>query len=452
MKSDDLLAIAERAVEKALSYGAEDAEAFVYEKTLTEISIEGPLLNIREPHSIGIGIRVSKGKKVGFASASSIDYDVISNTVKIAVDLAKIIPEDKDFTKLPEAIKRPSKNGIIDSKLLNLPSDELLKVTSELVKDLYAYDPRIKSVFGGIHKYYEIFAIANSRGINDWAENAGIGGWVGGVARTEKEQKSGYDFVVGRKIPNFDKIVENAAKRTLECFNASPLKEKIEIPVIIENRPLAVLLSYMLSFGFSGRNVLMKSSYYTDKEEQKIASSNFTLIDDGQLLEGMNTTKVDHEGIPKTTNVLIDNGILKSFIHDTYSAYKLNKEPTGNASRSGSGTVEPFNNAVNIAFNNLVIPQGTKDFQSFIESFDEAVVVKTSLMGIGHANKETGDFSIVAPNVFLWKNKQLTPLKPVTLAGNFYKVLGNIIDIAGDAMILPSGKIPTIAFGKITIA
>ncbi|MGQ4833565.1 MAG: TldD/PmbA family protein [Candidatus Asgardarchaeia archaeon] len=447
-----LQAIAERIVEKALVRGIDDAEAFVYAGTTTEVQLRGHTTKVHQLNPIGVGIRVVKGKKIGFSSTSSLEDDAIDKAIENAVTLAKFTPDDNDFISLPKPIKRASKDGIIDKEVIEYPMDEFLKSATKLRAEMLEYDKRIKVVEGGFEKGYEIFAVANSQGISDYSENAGIGGWLYGVAKTETEIKTGFDFIASRTIPDFSTIAINAAKRTVECFGAKKLEEKMKIPVIIENRPLSTLLTTILSFGLSGRNVMLKSSYYSDKEGQKVASKKLTLIDDGQLPEGLNTTKIDHEGITKTTNIIIEEGILKSFLFDSYSAYKLNKVPTGNASRAGRGSSEPFNNSVDVSFNNIVIQEGTKDFQSFIESFDQAIVVKTMILGGGHANRSTGDFSVVAPNAFLWKNGTLTPLKSITLAGNLYKVLETIVDIGGDATLLPSGKIPSIAFENITVA
>lgn len=452
LNGHDLLSIAESAVEKALINGADDAEAFIYTAQSIRIIIEGPIIQITQKNPIGIGIRAVKGKKVGFASASSIEDSVIENTAKSAIELANLTLEDKDFTKLASPIKRESKNGIIDDELSQLSSEELLKMVVDLKDEIIRYDPRIKAVEGGIEKSYELFAVTNSQGIDDWGENAKITGWIYGIAKTETESKSGFDYIVSRRMPDFSKIAESAAKRAIESLGAKKLKEKVRIPVIIENRPLSLLINHILAFGLSGRNAMLKSSYYSDKENAKVADSKLTIIDDGQLPEGINTTKIDHEGIPKMKNVLIEKGVLKSFIYDTYSAYKLGEEPTGNASRVSRSGTEPFNNTIDVNFNNIIIPDGTRDFKSFIESFDKAIVVKTMILGVGHSNRETGDFSIVAPNAFLWENGKLTPLESVTLAGNFYKILENIIDIAGDAILLPVGKIPSIAFENITVA
>jgi len=452
ISKDDLLSIADTAIKKAMTYGVDEAEAFVYYERATNLALQGPIVNIKEPIPIGIGVRVAISKQVGFASASEISDDVVESTVKTAVDLAKLSPKDPDFQTFPKPVKRASRDGIINKQMLDTPSEDILKTLGEYTKWIFDFDKRINFVESGAEKNYMMYAVANSEGINDAAENAYIAAWFIASARVGDVIKSGFDYEISRERLNFEKIAESTAKRAIESLEAKPLKEKLRIPVIIENEPLSGLLRYILSYGLSGRNVMMKSSYYTDKEKQQVASEKFTLIDDGQMMDGPYTTKVDHEGIPRQKTILVNNGVLESFVYDSYSAYKLNKELTGNATRAGSGSQEPFNNAVDVGFSNLVVQSGSKDFNSFIESFDEAVVVKTSLLGVGHANRETGEFSIVAPNAFLWRNGELKPLNSVTLAGNFYMVLKNIVDIAGDPKMTMYGKIPTIAFEKITVS
>ena len=438
---DYLQSLNDSIIKKALAKGVDEVESYISISEGVNITTKGPFIEVLNSNPTEFEIKVVIGKKIGIASVTSLEEKQIEETIDKAIKVAKIIPEDKNFIKLADPIKRNSKDGILSDEILQLGSSDLVKMVIDATTESKNTDSRIISSTGMANKTYNVFSVANSNGINEASEGAGYYIAVAVNAKADVGTSSGYEFLVSRKkVEDITGLGEKAAKRALEFVSPQKLEGAIKYPIVFENLVFSDLLSVMMEYTLSARHVMYKESYYTDKLEQEVASKKFTLIDDGQLPEGLSTTKIDREGVPRQKTVVIDKGKLVSFLTDSYSAYKLNLPLTGNSS---GNAVSPTN---------LRIEGGNKKLQDLIESFDKCVVIKTNLLGVGHSNSQTGDFSILATNPMLWSGKELKPIKPVTLAGNFYKILHNVIEVGNDYRLFSDGYLPSIAIEGITIS
>jgi PmbA protein len=214
--------------------------------------------------------------------------------------------------------------------------------------------------------------------------------------------------------------------------------------------PFGGLFKEMLGSAIDAENVIEGRSYLKDKIGENVASRNTTIVDDGQLPEGIETSKIDGEGIPRRTTTLIDSGVLKTYLYDSYSSLIQDKESTGNATREWP---EPFLQSPSTSTTNLVVKPGTKKLDELLGEVDEGVLVTDDVMGAGTSNLITGDFSIVAPNSYLVKKGQIVhPLEPVSVAGNFFEALKTIREIGSDARLLDEGRIPSIVIEDLSVS
>ena len=448
--ADELSSLADLGVKKARTKGAEEAEVFLSNIESLTILIRSGILQARQGASLGTGVRVVVDEKVGFAAASGIGEAQIESTVQEAIDVAKIRPLDPKFRHLADPVTRPSKDGIIEDALLEFSDADALKEVSTLAKTAFEYDKRVKSMSGGVGTRRGAFAVANSRGIADCSKGALIGGGVYCIAIEQGKQKTGSESLDSRKLVDFSDVGSKAAERAVKMLEAKPLGKSFRTTTIWESVAISELLKNMLSSASNARNVQEGKSFFKEKLNKKVANDVVTIVDDGQLPEGLLTFKTDTEGIPCQSSLLIEKGILRNYIYDSYAALQESKQSTGNAGREWP---EPFLTTPNVSTSNLVLRSGTKDLNGLIAEVDEGVLITESVMGALHANRITGEFSVVAPNAFLVKNGEIdNPLEPVTIAGNFFHSLKKVREVGSDYRIMSVGKIPSLIIEDLTVS
>lgn len=447
---NELAALADSGVKKALAKGAEEAEVFVSYADILSIIIERAVTKARQGAPRGIGVRVVVDGRVGFAATSGTDEAQMGQVAEEAVAVARIRPLDPDFKHFHDPVKRSSREGIMDDRVIEFSEKDALREVSMLAKMAFEHDKRIKSLWGNVGVDRGAFAIANSRGIAASSKGAYISAGIYCVAVKDGKPKTGSEFLLSRELPDFSEIGTKAADRAVKMLEAKPLSKSLKTTTLWENVSIGFLLGNMLKAASNARNVQEGKSYFKGKIGEEVASNIVTVVDDGQLPEGLSTQKIDGEGVPMQATTLIERGTLKTYLYDSYSALRENKESSGNAKREWP---EPFLKTPTVSTTNLVVEQGRKNLEELIAEVDEGVFITDMVMGIGHANTITGEFSVVAPNSFLIeKGEVVNPLEPVTVAGNFFHALKRVRKMGCDARLLPMGKIPSIIIGDLTVS
>jgi PmbA protein len=448
--ADELSNLAESGVKKARAKGAEEAEVFISNINTINITLKTSVIEAREGTSLGLGIRVVSDGKVGFAATSGISETRINDTIEEALDVAKIRPLDPRFTHLPDRLSIPSEDGVIDDKILGFSETQALEEVNDLAKTAFEYDKRVKGLYGGVGVQKGAFAVSNSRGITGCSKRAMIGGGAYLTAIENGKRKTGSEDIDSRELVDFRRVGSEAAQRAIRMLKSKRLGKSFLTTVVWENISISPLLKWMFNSASSARNVQEGKSFFKGKLGEKVASNIFTIIDDGQLPDGLLTFKLDSEGIPSQTTTLIQNGLLENYLYDSYSALQENKSSTGNAGRQWP---EPFLYTPNVTTSNLVVKTGRKDLEGLINEVDEGVLVTDFVMGSGHANMTTGEFSVVAPSAFMIENGEVKfPLEPITIAGNFFHSLKNIVKAGSDSRITSVGKIPSLTIENLTVS
>lgn len=445
-----LLALADFGVKKALEKGAEEVEAFVSYADILSIIIKKAMIEARQGAPCGIGVRVVVDGKVGFAATSGTDQAKFGQVAEEAVTVARIRPLDPDFKHFPNPVTRFSRDGIIDDRVIGFSAKEALKEVDMLAKTAFERDKRIKSLEGSVEVGRGAYAVANSRGITASTKGCYMGASIYCIAVKNGKQKTGEEFLLSRELADLTEIGTKAADRAVKMLNARPLGKSLKTTTLWENKSIGYLLGYMLQTASNARNVQEGKSYFKGKIGEKVASDIVTIVDDGQLPEGFSTQKIDAEGIPMQTTTLMENGVLKTHLYDSYAALKENKESSGNAKRA---LPEPFLQTPTVSTTNLVLRPGGKKFEELIAEVDEGVLITDMVMGVGHANTITGEFSVVAPSSYLIeKGEIVTPLEPITVAGNFFHALKMVREVGCDTRLLEIGKIPSIVIRDLTVS
>src|SRR6202167_1810990 len=340
----DLRSLAQHIVRRAMNGGATAAECVVREgdefSTLVRLGQVEPL---KESGSRSIGVRVFNGQRAASTYSSDFSAPALDRMVKSALELSKITSEDP-FGGIPEAAQLASLTGDLDlyhEDVYSLPGPDRIDYARRAEKAALDFDPRIKNSEGGSfdaatgHR-----VLANSHGFVGEYRRSYCSISAVPIAQTEEgAMQRDYWYAVARtlaKLDSAEQVGKEAARRTLRRLGARKVKTA-HVPVVLDPLVATSMLEHIFE-GVNGDSVYRGASFLAGKLGEKIAGTNVTVIDDGTMTGGFGTTPFDGEGIPTRRTVLIENGILKSYLLNTYTAKKLGLETTANASRGLAGT------------------------------------------------------------------------------------------------------------------
>lgn len=449
MEPEELLSIAETTLKKVK---LDEAECYVSWEQTTEAKIDGGIPSFAQHEIAGIGIRGVIGKKVGFTSVSSIDPIQIERAAQRCFEIVRKTPEDPDFHHLPDPVPAKNKRASIWDE--NIASYDSLMKDCRVMADK-AKSKRIVYVTTNASTSLNAYAVANTRGIGICEKGTGIYYSVWCKAKSGNEEKFGCNIAESRQlIPPVDGALASEGAR--ECLGGRALEqpEKGDVvfdPFTLGGTGFGGLLS-MLDHGISAREVQEHRSALKGKIEEPVASK-ISIIDDGRLQSGLRTRGYDDEGVPTTRKSIIEDGILKTYLYDSYCAHREGMKSSGNGMRIGMlDDTDRFSRLPGVKPTNYVIePTCQKNLEGLIEGIDHGLLVRYLLMGVLHANQVTGDFSIVAPSALMIDHGEIAyPLKPVTLAGNFYEMLKQIKAVGKDKWLCETGLVPSMVAGGIT--
>ena len=444
---DELLSLTDAGLKYAKSKGAEQSEIFVSSQKSINVTNQSGMINAIDGRNEGIGVRIAQGKRLGFAAMSSLTEKALKYAIDEALSVAKSVKQDNEgFEKFAEKMK-PAKDGIIDPEIVSLSTEDIVNNTSKSFKASKEFDPRIISATAQTTSTYGGYAIANSEGTaGSTSYTAYI--MVNFVTAMEGQQrKSAFDFSVTRNVPEDKNIGKNCSEKAIKLLDSKPLGFTGVLPTVWNPIVMSSYWQTSLANSVNGRQVVEKNSYFMDKLGDKVGIPELTITDDGQLPEGLNTSAIDFEGVPRQTTNIIEKGVLRSFLYDSYYGRIGKAKSTGNANRG-----QDYESTPGISPTTIVIQPGTKSFEEIISGIDKGVYIMDSVMGMIHSNVISGDFSVVATSAYLIENGEIShPLNPITVAGNFYKSYQDIRNLGSDSKLLPAVKTPTIAFDGFTV-
>jgi PmbA protein len=214
-----------------------------------------------------------------------------------------------------------------------------------------------------------------------------------------------------------------------------------EVPVVFDPDTAASLVR-SIAGAASGPGLYRRASFLLDRLGKRIAAPAVTIVDDGLIPRALGSRPFDGEGLATRSTVVVGEGVLESYLLDSYSARKLGLRSTHHASRDGAG--------VGVSTTNLMLKPGTTPPEDLIRSVKNGLYV-TELIGFG-VNGVTGDYSRGA--VGLWiENGELTyPVEEVTVAGNLLEMFGAIEGIGNDLVLRDRTVSPTLLIGRMVVA
>jgi PmbA protein len=450
----DLESLAADVVAQAMKAGASDAEAVVREGDEFSVNVRmGQVETLKESGSRGLGLRVFLGRRSASASTSDLTAEGIRQLVEGAMALAKVTEEDP-FTGLPETNEFGSIPGDLHlyyEDVYSLPGVERIEWARRAEAAALAADPRITNSDGGsFDAATGRKVLANSRGFVGGYRTSYAGVSVAPLAvdANGHMQRDGW-WSSARRLADLEtpeSIGQEAARRTLRRLGARRVPTQ-RVPIVFAPEVARSLIGSVFEAA-SGDAIWRHASFLTGKLGEQIAAPSLTIIDDNIMMlptgvGGFGTSPFDGEGLPSRRTVVLEKGVLRNYLLNTYSARKLGMKSTHNASRGLAGTP-------GIGCGNLYLEPGTLSPDEIIAAIPAGLYV-TSLMGFG-VNVVTGDYSRGATGLWI-ENGQLThAVEEVTIAGNLAEMLQNVTAIGNDLVFRGSVASPTLRIDGMTIA
>lgn len=372
--------------------------------------------------SQGYGIRVIKDKKLGFFFSNKLSKEAIERAVKIA----KVSEKDKHLS-LP--VKQSY--GDLKFKCRRLSVEEAEKLAFDMLKA--CKEEKALPTSGEVSFTETSFAIKNTNGIEGEEESCYSSAYLSAIAKNG-ELSTGFYLDISRDDkPNCEEVGRTAGRLAVSSLKSEKIKE-FKGKVILKPLAAAELFENVLIPSFSADNVQRKRSMLAGKIGERIFDKSLNIADDATLKHGLGSFKFDGEGVKAQKKKVVEKGVLKSFLYDTYTANKEKKKSTGNAMR-GSYHAMPKIGASNFLLS------GNK-----IESKENALVVN-SLIGAHTANPVSGDFSCETRNAFL----NGKPVKKAMIYGNVFSCLKEV-RFGDDYKQFSSVIAPSIELGNISVA
>jgi PmbA protein len=449
LSQTDLREIAADVVARAIKGGATAAEGVAREgsefSTLVRL---GQVETLKDAGSRAVGLRVFLGQKAASTYSSDFSPEGIERLVKGALELARVTSGDR-HAGLPEPAQLGSLAG--DLKLYHedvyaLPAEERIDYARRAENAALRGDPRIKNSDGGSFDASTTRKVlANSLGfVGDWRRSYCSVSAAPIACDENGAMQRDYWYSSARSLAQLEppeSVGKKAAERTVRRLGARKIPST-RVPLVFDSETGQSLLHSIFD-AVSGEAIYRQSSFLEGKLGEKVAAESITIVDDGTIPGGFGTSPFDDEGVPSRRTVVIERGVLKSYLLNSYTARRLGMETTGNAARGLAGNP-------GIGYNNFFIQKGSRTAEQIIADIKQGLYV-IDLLGFG-VNIVTGDYSRGATGIWIENGELTYPVEEITVAGNLQEMLNNISEIGSDLEFRSAISCPTLRIDGMTIA
>jgi PmbA protein len=450
----DLESLAADVVARAVNAGASDAEAVVREGDEFSVNVRmGEVETLKESGSRGLGLRVFHGKRSATASTSDLTADGIRQLIEGAMALVKVTEEDP-FTGLPEAAEFGSLTEDLHlyyEDVYSLDGKQRIEWARRAEAAALGADPRITNSDGGsFDAATGRMVLANSQGfIGGYRTSyAGVSAAPLAMDTNGQMQRDGW-WSSARSFAHLESpeaVGQEAARRTLRRLGARRVATQ-RVPIVFAPEVARSLIGSLFEAA-SGDAIWRSASFLAGKLGETIGATNINIVDDHTMLlgtgaGGYGTSPFDGEGLRSQRTVVVENGALRNYLLNTYTARKLGMKSTHNASRGLAGTP-------GVGCGNLYLEPGAQTPEEIIAEIPSGFFV-TSLMGFG-TNIVTGDYSRGATGLWIESGQLTHAVEEVTVAGNLGEMLKNVAAIGNDLVFRGAIASPTLRIDGMTVA
>jgi PmbA protein len=434
------------AIKQAEALGASHAEAYSASDSESEVFIENnDVKQAKSQWTSSIGIRVVVDGSLGFYSINDLSKNKIRDAAAMAIKVADASPKDK-HNILPNRSESNSNPllGIYDKKAETFQARDAARMASEMLESAKSYDKRVSVDSGNFTAQISTHAIVNSNGI-ELEEKASIFSWsIMGMA-IENTEISSFDYQLGGShfVKDIDvcTTAREFAETVVMSLGTCKLEESFKGEMLLTPMAANEMVQEVVGYAINSDTVQKKSSHFADKIDKNVASDLLTVEDDATNTRGLNASSFDREGVSHSPNIVIEKGILRKFLYNTYTASKDGVRSTGNA--AGSTTSPPT-----VSTTNFLISAGGSSLDTLISEMKKGLIISRFS---GNVNPVNGDFSGVVKGGQLVSNgvKQHA-VKEVMVAGNIFEALHSLNGISKERKVLYDSILPYMRFDGIS--
>ena len=430
--------------------GGEQVEAYAAEERQTEVSAHGgEVEGMTFAESRGVGVRVIRDDRLGYAWAADPSADEVRATVERArqnallaePDPANGLPDAAPIEPMPELFREASASVGVDDKV-------------RMALDLEAYtvsrDPRVTKIdLAQVGDATTRVAIASTAGID--LAYARTDAWVVAVTLAVEgdETQTGFSFQISRGLDDlpWEPIADEAVGRAVQMLGAAK-PPTAKVPVVLDPFAASSFLG-VLAGALNADDVLKGRSLFADMVGQQVGSTAFTLVDDGRRADGPGACPFDGEGVASGRTALFTDGVLDGFLHSTYTARRAGgaQRSTGNAKRGG------YKSAPSVGTSNFFVEAGGASPQALLAEAEGGVLIMDVSGVHSGANPISGEFSVGATGRRIGAGGSLAePLREMTIASTLPEMLAGVRAVGNDLRFFSSVGTPSIAIGEMTLA
>jgi PmbA protein len=432
------------AVKQAEALGASDAEAYAAARNESEIFIENnDVKQAKSQRTNAIGIRVLLEGSLGFYSINDLTKSRIKDAAAMAVKIARASPKDR-HNVLPGKSKSKALRGIYDKNAESFQASDAARMAAEMLEAAKSYDNRISVDSGNFNAEMATHALANSNG-TELKERASVFSWsIMGMA-IENGDISSFDYQLGGShfVKDIDvcSTATEFAETVIKSLGTRKIEQNFKGEMLLTPMAANEMIEEAVAYAINSDAVQKKSSHFAGKIGKQVASDLLTVEDDATNVEGLNASSFDREGVPHRRNIVIEKGVLKKFLYNTYTARKDGVRSTGNA--SGSTSSPP-----SVSTTNFLVRPSRSSFDTLVSEIKHGIIISRFS---GNVNPVNGDFSGVVKGGRLVRNGTIQyAVKEVMVAGNVFEALGRLNGISKERKVIYDSILPYMRFDGIS--
>ena len=445
--SAGLLEIAQRVVGWAGT--GFDVEAFVAHERETEVrAYEGEVESLTAATSQGIGVRVVREGRQGFAYAATLDDDTLRETFDEALDNSRFGSVDEHAgVAEPDGVE-PAALDLYRTELAEFPTEDKVSLALELERVTLAADSRVTGVESAEYadSVYES-AVATSRGVAATSRETGCYLAAYSLATEHDDTQTGFGFSVGRHPGELsaETAGTDAAERATRLLGAAKAPT-CRLTVVLDPYVTARLVG-IVGATLSGDAVLKGRSLFADRMHETVGAASLTLVDDATDADAFTASAIDAEGLATRRIPLITDGVLQAFLYDTYTARRAGVASTGSAVRGG------FKGTPGVGAHALRLTPGTRPQADIVADIDDGLLVQGVTGLHSGVNPVSGDFSVGAEGLRIRGGETAEPIREVTIASTIQRLLLDVEEVGSDLEWLPmSAAGVTLAIADVTMS
>jgi PmbA protein len=435
----------------ARAEAGEQIEAYASRGRETDIEVvHGQVDSLTVATSSGVGIRVVRDARQGFAWAGSLDDDVIDDALAAARDNARFAEPDEAI-----ALATPA-DAAGEAVTLDLWRDDLASVATDdkvafaisLDTRLRATDSRITGVeSAGYGDVAMCWALATSTGVETSQRRTHASAYLFAMADDGSGVQTGYGVKAGRTFADLDaeEVVAMAHERATRLLGAQKAKSR-RVTAVLDPLVTASLLG-LVAAAFNGESMLKGRSLFAERAGDTVAAPILELADDPTDAQSLGAAERDAEGVPCRRNVLLDNGVMHGFLHNTYTARRAGTATTASAVRGG------YRSTPGVGTRALRLRCGDRTPDELVADVGDGFYVQAVHGLHSGTNPISGDFSVGAEGLVIRDGALAEPVREVTIASTIPRMLLGVRAIGSDALYLPGGAVgTTIAVDDMTMS